>query len=291
MRGCLRLTRSTLHQRRDKGGNAHNFPFDTLTKVYRDAVYVPQERYRGNPMYPERGAEAPPAAAAPSPSSNVTNHVGNIGVMSPVATKLSEWMEEQQQQQQHGHTNAPAAAQKSTNTAHTHDDGHPHHHHDPQHSAEGRARATPISRGAASARAAAPPRQPQQSLPPSPGAAVDDAALRQRLRTHLFAKKQRSPSSLDGVLVADSAAAAAPRHSGVQVEILNTYRSMLREVARMQDADTRRNLTAYIRQDYEKHRDIPRKNIMKIEWQLNYGKRKLEDLQAMGKHTKFTMMR
>lgn len=59
----------------------------------------------------------------------------------------------------------------------------------------------------------------------------------------------------------------------------------------MQDADTRRSLSAYIRQEYDKQCDIPRKNIMKIEWRLNYGKRKLEELQAMSKHTKFTMMR
>ncbi|KAG5503697.1 hypothetical protein JIQ42_05920 [Leishmania sp. Namibia] len=262
MRECLHLTRVMCHQRHDKGGNAHNFPFDTLTKVYRDAVYVPQEHYRGNPMHPERGRGA---SFAPSRCFGIT------GAMSPVATKLSEWMEQQHEEEDPsdrrgtGHTSATSSL------------------------------ATPIARSQVASSIHSPASSAAAST--AEGMPVDDEAVRLRPRAHLFSDRNeserqavagqpRSPSSTPAAAVSTST-----RRSGVQAEILSVYRNMLREVARMQDTDTRRDLSAYIRQEYDKQRDIPRKNIMKIEWKLNYSKRKLEELQAMSKHTKFTIMR
>ncbi|CAM38104.2 conserved hypothetical protein [Leishmania braziliensis MHOM/BR/75/M2904] len=275
MRACLHLTRVTRHKRHDKGGNAHNFPFDTLTKVYRDTMYVPQERYRGNPMHPERGAEALLSPVVPSRRSNVTNHVGNIGVMSSAATKLSEWMEQQQQQHlEKEHINDYGGIGHESATASC---------------------ATPIVRCRAAP--SSPPLVSSSAAVATEESHVDDEAIRRRLRTHLFsAKKPSERQATAGKPPTASPAttetcAASPRRSGVQVEILSVYRSMLREVSRIQDADTRRNLSAYIREEYDKQRDIPRKNIMKIEWKLNYSKRKLDELRAMGKDTKFTMMR
>jgi hypothetical protein len=239
-------------------------------------MYATQDRYLGNPMYPERGphgnttAAAASSSATPSPSSNVTNHVGNIGVMSAAATPLSEWMEELRHQDDH----------------HDHDHDHEGHRH--SHStissvpSVSQLKHTRIARRPTGADAAAP-----AAAPP----AMDDEAIRARLRAHMFAGKKGSRKREERAGTTAAASAAIPRHSGVQVEILRMYRSMLREVRRMDDLDTRRNLTAYIRSEFDKHRDVPRKNILKIEWQLNYGKRKLEDLQAMSPHTKFTMMR
>lgn len=274
-----------LHQRRDKGGNTHNFPFDTLTKVYRDSMYASQDRYLSNPMYPERGphGSSPPSALRGAPqtsssSTDVTNHVGNIGVMSAAATPLSEWMEELH----HEHNISSGCG------------GEPHDAHQPSHGS--RVSASPASANHTRIVRSAPSSPLVADGGPAASTAMGDEAVRERLRARIFASSKgstarpaRGNASTGGA--ATAAAAAAPRHSGVQVEILNVYRSMLREVRRMEDAGTRRNLTAYIRSEFDKHRDVPRKNILKIEWQLNYGKRKLEDLQAMGKHTRFTMMR
>ncbi|KPA78609.1 hypothetical protein ABB37_06209 [Leptomonas pyrrhocoris] len=300
MKGCLQATRRVLHQRRDRGGNTHSFPFDTLTKVYRDTVYATQARYQGNPMYPERdpprnaasdAATAAVAATSPasssSPRSNVTNHVGNIGVMSPAATPLSEWMEEL-----HRH---PHAADGDSDHGHGqhhnhhHDDEHPHHHGGRSSSLSPSAPTRIVRDAHASSHDQHGTGFAAETGESPTTTAMEDEAVRERLRTHMFSGKRGSPQTRGPH--ARNTGGAAPRHSGVQVDILNMYRSMLREVGRMEDPDTRRNLTAYIRSEFDKHRDVPRKNILKIEWQLNYGKRKLEDLQAMGRHTKFSMMR
>ncbi|KAG5507656.1 hypothetical protein JKF63_06605 [Porcisia hertigi] len=277
MRGCFVLTRMARHQRHDKGGNAHNFPFDTLTRVYRDSVYLPQEKYRGNPMHPERGSgvRPSPAESAPQPPrSDVTNHVGNIGVMSPVATKLSEWLAQlQEQDQEKGCADDSKVVGRACGTAH---------------------RATPIVRSRPTSSSSSASFGDTGTAEQSH---LDDEAMRKRLRAHLFSDKRKSERQVSGrqprseSSTTTATVSSSPRHSGVQVEILSLYRRMLREVARMDDADTRHSLAAYIRQEYDKQRDVPRKNIMKIEWKLNYGKRKLEELQAMSKNTKFTIMR
>ncbi|KAG5508082.1 hypothetical protein GH5_07139 [Leishmania sp. Ghana 2012 LV757] len=268
MRECLHFTRVMRHQRHDKGGNAHNFPFDTLTKVYRDAVYVPQGQYRGNPMHPERDRGA---SSAPLRCFDIADHVGNTGAMSPVATKLSEWMVRQHEEED------PSDRRGTGHTSST------------------SSLATPIARFKVASSIHSPASSAAAST--AEGMPVDDEAVRRRLRAHLFSDRNESgrqavagqPRSASSTPAA--AVSTSTRRSGVQAEILSVYRSMLREVARMQDTDTRRDLSAYIRQEYDKQRDIPRKNIMKIEWKLNYSKRKLEELQAMSKHTKFTIMR
>ncbi|KAL7701093.1 Complex 1 protein (LYR family) [Lotmaria passim] len=288
MKGCLRITRCALHQRRNKGGNAHNFPFDTLTKVYRDTMYGNHARYKGNPMHPERGQHTATTPVPPSPRSDVTNHVGNIGVMSAAATPLSQWIAELR------HPHHP----EQQDGDHNHDQDHDEH----QHSHGGPSSALSSSRSSEHTRIV----RNARAMPEVHGSGsgngsigggdvlvtattMNDEAMRERLRTHLFSAKKAGKTR--GAHSSSAAAAAAPRHSGVQIEVLNLYRSMLREVRKMDDAETRRNLTAFIRSEYDKHRDVPRKDILKIEWQINYGKRKLEDLQAMGKNTKFTMMR
>ncbi|AYU78049.1 hypothetical protein, conserved [Leishmania donovani] len=270
MRECLHLTHVVRHKRHDKGGNAHNFAFDTLTKVYRDAVYLPQEKYRRGLMHPERSRRAPPSQAAlvaPSSSSDVTNHVGNIGVMSSVATKLSDRMAQQHHQKK----------------LQTDEDG------GTDHAFAKASCATPIAGRSVVSSSSSPAHSAAAAT--TEESYVDDEAIRRRLRAHLFSNKMQSGQPCTAPSTPVATASASPRRSGVQAEILSVYRSMLREVSRMQDADTRRSLSAYIRQEYDKQRDIPRKNITKIEWRLNYGKRKLEELQAMSKHTKFTMMR
>ncbi|KAK7196968.1 Complex 1 protein (LYR family)/Complex1 LYR-like [Novymonas esmeraldas] len=280
MRGCLRRTCLVRHQRRDKGGNTHNFPFDTLTRVYRDAVYVPQERHRGNPMYPERDGAAAAAPTASPHVSDVTNHVGGIGVMSPVATRLSDWLareqqeqQEQQQEQQQQQTPVSAAAAEGGS------------------SGAGGCASSSSGGGRASA-IARPRRVTAAAASPSAHDQPTDEAVRQRLRAHLFTEgsTRRGGAGRAGTDLSNTHT-AVPRHSGVQVEILSVYRRMLRQVARLQDAETRRGLAAHIRAEYEKQRDVPRKNILRIEWQLNYARRKLEDLEAMGTDTKFTVMR
>ncbi|KAG5481089.1 hypothetical protein LSCM1_06767 [Leishmania martiniquensis] len=274
MRACLHLTRVSRHQRRDKGGNAHNFPFDTLTKVYRDAVYAPQEQYQGNPMHPERDrgtSPSPGASFAASQPSDAAKDVSSAGAMSPVAAKLAEWMERQHQKEgpRHHRGNGDLSPTSS--------------------------RARPIARSQATASFPSPASSAAAST--TEGSHAGDETMRQKLRAHLFSERKQLGRQMEVGLPRSAsstpaaAGSASPRRSGVQTEILSVYRSMLREVARMQDADTRRHLLAYIRQEYDKQRGIPRKEIMKIEWRLNYSKRKLEDLQAMDRHTKFTVMR
>ncbi|KEG15145.1 hypothetical protein DQ04_00171090 [Trypanosoma grayi] len=59
----LRLSIALRHKIRDRGGNMHNFAFDTMTKVYRDAMYTSDKRYAGNPMYPEHDKASVTGAA------------------------------------------------------------------------------------------------------------------------------------------------------------------------------------------------------------------------------------
>lgn len=212
-------TRLLLHQRRDRGGNAHNFPFDTLTKVYRDSVYAPQQRYQGNPMHPDLH------------SSDSSQQVGS----SRVSRSPS------------GATAATSAKMEDISSA-----------------------AMPM--------------------------AGDDEAMRQRLRASLLKKSQRRPIAAEveatedrGSPTAATATVAPLQLSGVQREIIGVFRAMLREVRRMKDPSTRIALQSYIRSEFDRQRAVSRQHIMKIEWHLHYGKRKLEDLQAMDADTKFSV--
>ncbi|KAG8348497.1 hypothetical protein TRVL_00672 [Trypanosoma vivax] len=148
------------HRLNDRGGNAHNFPFDTTTKIYRDTVYAVDSRHNGNPIHPER----------PTPASPIT---------------------------------------------------------------------------------------PKKELPSCP-----DIEGRRRV----------------------------PRRSGLQLEILGLYRDLLRETCRMEDEQTRLNLRRFIRTEFEKNRGIPRQFVTRIEWQLHYGKNKLDEIRSMSRNTKFSLV-
>lgn len=234
---------------RKTGGLLPSFPSDTLTKVYRDAM-------RGD-------AEATPRPSTSllkdyEPWSNkveVTSHVGGIGTMNPAAFKrLQPEVDEHHDGYDHGHGAA---------------DGR-------EHSHRSGARHRPISR------------HRRQSISIS-------AATAESLNTEVITSVQTLHArKLLGTEKAGEASSGRqaswrPRHSGVQREMIYLYRSLLRETNRMDDIDTRVNLRRYIRAEFNKYVDVPRKHIVKIEWCINYGKRKLEELKGMSSRTKFSM--
>nr|CCC94321.1 conserved hypothetical protein [Trypanosoma congolense IL3000] len=157
----LRYSRRLLHKVNDKGWNTHNFAFDTMTKVYLDAVYA-------------------------------------------------------------GSATGPGAAPLPRQTSDT----------------------TPLTSSAA----AVPNNQVQQP------------------------KRQ------------------GPRRSGVQNEILQLYRELLRETRRLNDPQTQVCLRRFIRSEFDRNIAIPRKFVTRIEWQIHYGKNKLEELRSMGPDSRFSLM-
>ncbi|KAF8282030.1 hypothetical protein BCY84_18823 [Trypanosoma cruzi cruzi] len=172
---CLR------HKLRDAAGNTHNFAFDIMTKVYREAVYAKDARYAGNPMFPERQTSATAAGIARSPPAS-TSTVAELGKI-----------------------------QKGDQT------------------------------GASTSASSEMPR--------------------------------------------------SQRRSGVQVDILNLYRDMLRALQRLEDPRTRKDLRKFIRSEFDSNRDIPRRCITRIEWHLHHGKNKLEELRTMRPDTKFFLVK
>lgn len=243
-----RLTRLLLHKTRDKGGNSHNFAFDTMTKVYRDAVYVGQERYAGNPMYPERGADTTAAS-----SSDVTNHVGGLGVMSAAGRAIEQEMRAELEQQ------AAEAAQRPRTLLKRRKGN----------------KMSPFGKAEEGG-------EEGEEDTVSEAVRAADAKL-ERARTRRLTRKTSTSSGSGG----EREGQRAKRHSGVQREVLGLYRQMLRESCKLRDAESAANLRRYIRAEFDKQKDVPRRDIMKIEWSINHAKRKLEDLQAMGPSTKF----
>ena len=81
------------------------------------------------------------------------------------------------------------------------------------------------------------------------------------------------------------------RHSGIQLDILSLYRGMLREARRRTNPAARANLHRYIQSEFRANRDVPRKEVSRIEWLLNYGRNKLEELQAQKANTGFSVVR
>jgi hypothetical protein len=70
----------------------------------------------------------------------------------------------------------------------------------------------------------------------------------------------------------------APRHSGAQLEVLATYRALLREARRKSDPAARENLLAHIRAEYRDHMAISRKATSVIEWHVHNARNRLEEL-------------
>lgn len=81
-----------------------------------------------------------------------------------------------------------------------------------------------------------------------------------------------------------------PRLSGVQREILQLYRDLLKETRRMRDLRTQANLRRFIRSEFDKGANISRKYITRIEWQMNYGKNKLDELRHMSPDMRFSLV-
>ena len=81
-----------------------------------------------------------------------------------------------------------------------------------------------------------------------------------------------------------------PRMSGLQLEILGLYRSCVKAANRLEDPKSKMNLRRFIRAEFDKQRSIPRRMVTKIEWQMHYGRTKLEDLKAMKPNTKFNVV-
>ncbi|RNF25787.1 uncharacterized protein Tco025E_01998 [Trypanosoma conorhini] len=182
LRPSLRLR----HKVRDVGGNAHSFAFDTMTRVYRDAVYAKEAQPTWNPIFSaEREIAAAAAAAAAA-----------------------------------GGADAPAQAFTLSQAGET----------------------KKLDRAAATAA--------------------------------LSGERHRSQ-----------------RRSGVQLEILSLYRDMLKASQRMEDPQARRDMRRFIRAEFDRNRDIPRKFVTRIEWQLHHGKNKLEELRAMRPDTKFSILK
>ncbi|KAH9589070.1 Complex 1 LYR protein [Trypanosoma melophagium] len=186
----LRISLALRHKIRDRGGNVHNFAFDTMTKVYREAVYAKDARYAGNPMYPES-----------EPQSTNTNTSTNI--------------------------NTHAAVSLSAN----------------------------------------------------------------REGTLMETEKENSVVNGNVSSRSSNAMKRGPRRSGVQLEILSLYHDLLKETQKMKDPQTRENLRHFIRSEFNGNIDIPRRHVTRIEWQLHYGKNKLEELRDMRPDSKFTLMR
>lgn len=79
------------------------------------------------------------------------------------------------------------------------------------------------------------------------------------------------------------------RLSGIQQEVLAQYRAFLKEVRKIEDHESRANLRAHIQSEFKTNAAIPRKLLSKVEWQLHYGRNKLEDLKFMRPNSRFRM--
>jgi succinate dehydrogenase assembly factor 1 len=89
----------------------------------------------------------------------------------------------------------------------------------------------------------------------------------------------------------EGGAAKAVRHSGMQIDVLSLYKSLLKEAQRRTDAASRVNLAAYIRGEFRDNMKLPRKEVSKIEWLVHRGRNKLEELQAQKPNTRFNVLR
>ena len=80
------------------------------------------------------------------------------------------------------------------------------------------------------------------------------------------------------------------RHSGLQLEILQMYRSYMKVAHAKTDAESRENLKGYIRYEFRQNQELPRKLITKIEWHLHMGRTRLEELNKTKPTDKFHMV-
>ncbi|AGO11452.1 AaceriACR206Cp [[Ashbya] aceris (nom. inval.)] len=64
------------------------------------------------------------------------------------------------------------------------------------------------------------------------------------------------------------------RLSGLQKDVLHLYRECIR-VAYTKAPENRPHFIGYIREEFRRHKDLPRKNFVAIEHLLRVGKKKL----------------
>ncbi|CCW64940.1 unnamed protein product [Phytomonas sp. EM1] len=301
--------------RKKHGVSLPSFPSDTLPKVYHEAV---RGSIPSGQVDQRRSAAAGLGEPYTSPSSavlglggavlysewsnprEVTSHVGELGVMSQRAAQLRE------KEQRLGDAGADGEREVVY-------DGHPiadvnegthshgeHHDHSARHTRHIRESRTAVSStdsfpSAHGSTFASSDEMPLVQKPDIITSLEQFRALKQQSRR----KVSRSGSGAAtggadvaaGVSQATGARKAGPRYSGVQLQILNLYRRMLKEVFRMRDAETRFNLQKYIRSEFDQNVNVPRKHVAKIEWCINTGRRKLEELQLMNPNTKFCIKR
>lgn len=63
------------------------------------------------------------------------------------------------------------------------------------------------------------------------------------------------------------------RRSQVQKQVLSLYRSLLRE------ASDKPGIKEHVQNEFRKNRDIPKTNIMMVEYLIRNGKKRLKDIQ------------
>jgi hypothetical protein len=101
--------------------------------------------------------------------------------------------------------------------------------------------------------------------------------------SNAYARRQRVEAAGGGDRV---------RHSGVQMEVLSLYRALLREANRRTDPGARERLRAYVRDDFKANAvELQRRDVARIEWRLNYGRARLEELKAQKPSTGFGVIR
>ncbi|TKA26495.1 hypothetical protein B0A50_05332 [Salinomyces thailandicus] len=72
-----------------------------------------------------------------------------------------------------------------------------------------------------------------------------------------------------------------PRLSGLQRDALSLYRKCLR-ACRLKPADTRANFYIFMRREFEKNRELNKKDFGTIEFLLRKGARQLETYESPG---------
>lgn len=80
------------------------------------------------------------------------------------------------------------------------------------------------------------------------------------------------------------------RVSGIQVEVLQLYRNLLKEAQKLDDSESRNCLRNHVVKQFRANKEIPRKMVSKIEWHMHYAKNKLEELKCMKKNSKFRIV-
>lgn len=198
---------------------------------------------RDYPSWDEEEIPEGQSANGNRPPKNVTNHVGNIGVMSDALRRRSkEEMEEAVREAQREREKARAKHRVGRPF------GTPHHHH-------------------------------------SPGIGVEEgAAIQSSSTVSLVSPATSLPEHVRGPTRSPPRnRLASAKYSGAQREVLHLYRCFLKTFPRFMDEATRRRLQRYVREEFDKGVALERRQLDAVEWRINYGKRKLEELEQLAR--------